>query len=124
VGTIIQASDEATTTELLQLAKIMELVGETADIARAEIAQPPPRIGVGPGTWTRTTGFLTRLEAAIVIYERLGGPALPPATRQFSIDAQKLPTNQRRIVSEAEAVLAMLTTFAENASFGAKHPVA
>ena len=114
MNTIIPASDETTTTELLQLAKIMELVGEAADIARIEITQPPPSVGPGqPGTWTRITGFLQRIEGAIVIYERLGGPALPPEAKQFARDGRKLPTRPALIVGEATGVFERLKDFAD-----------
>jgi hypothetical protein len=104
-----------TENQLLQLHKIMELVGETGDIARVEIAQPPAAIGVGvPGTWTRITGFLDRVEAAIVIYERLGGPELPAAARQFARSARQLPTKPAQIVGESASVLHTITNFAEN----------
>lgn len=111
----LSAAPRASETQLLQLNTIMQLCGEAADIARVEIAHPPESIGVGaPGTWTRITGALARMEAAIVIYERLGGPALPASARAFAIEARHLPTRTKAIVGEAEAVLATLTQFAEN----------
>jgi hypothetical protein len=103
-----------------QLSRIMELVGETADIARVEIEHPPERIGVGqPGTWTRTTGFLRRIDAQAAVYDRLGGPPLPDALKSFIRTARQLPTNQKRMVGEAEDILATLTHFMETADFGA-----
>jgi hypothetical protein len=103
-----------------QLARIMELVGELTDVARLEIENPPERIGVGqPGTWTRTTGLLSRIDAQAAVYERLGGPPLPDALRDFTRGARQLPTNQRRMVGEAEGMLATLTHFMETANFGA-----
>lgn len=118
MSTVI-AAPKATETQLLQLHKIMELVGEAGDVARIEIAQPPERIGVGtPGTWTRTTGFLDRIEAATAIYERLGGPELPAAAKQFARNARQLPTRQTQIASESASVLQTLTSFAENLDTG------
>jgi hypothetical protein len=102
-----------------QLARIMELVGQVADVARLEIEQPPEHIGVGqPGTWTRTTGLLSRVDAQAAVYDRLGGPPLPDALRTFTRTARQLPTNQKRMVGEAEGILAMLTHFMESADFG------
>jgi len=102
-----------------QLARIMELVGEVADVARLEIANPPERIGVGqPGTWTRTTGLLSRVDAQAAVYDRLGGPPLPDALRDFTRGARHLPTNQKRMVGEAEAMLATLTDFIATTNFG------
>lgn len=101
-----------------QLSRIMELVGEAADVARIEIEHPPERIGVGqPGTWTRTTGLLSRIDAQAAVYDRLGGPPLPDPVRTFTRAARQLPTNQRRMVGEAESVLATLTHFMETTDF-------
>lgn len=101
-----------------QLARIMELVGEVADMARVEIEHPPERIGLGvPGTWTRTTGLLSRIDAQAAVYERLGGPPLPAVVRAFARTARQLPTNQKRMVGDAEGVLVALTSFVENTDF-------
>jgi hypothetical protein len=111
------SSDEGSAA-VRQLARIMELVGEVADIARVEVEHPPERIGVGvPGTWTRTTGLLSRIDAQAAVYDRLGGPPLPAVARSFTRAARQLPTNQRRMVGDAEGVLAALTNFMENANF-------
>jgi len=105
-----------------QLARIMELVGEVADVARLEIEHPPERIGVGqPGTWTRTTGLLTRIDAQAAGYDRFGGPPLPDALRTFTRTARQLPTRQKRMVGEAEGILATLTHFMETTDFGASN---
>jgi hypothetical protein len=114
VSAVIAAS-KATESQLLLLHKIMELVGETRDVATIEVEHPPKPMGPGvPGTWTRTTGFLERLDAATVIYERLGGPMLPDAVRQFVRKAKQLPTKQGEMVGEASTVIQALTNFAEN----------
>jgi hypothetical protein len=101
-----------------QLARIMELVSDVADVARLEIQEPPERIGVGqPGTWTRTTGLLSRIDAQAAVYDRLGGPRLPDALRAFTRSARQLPTRQGRMVGDAEGVLATLTEFMKDADF-------
>jgi hypothetical protein len=98
---------------LAHLGRILELVGEVADLARADIAEAPPPTGIGRGTWTRVTGALARLEAAIVIYERLGGAALPPEVRQFSIEYRGSGTAPELVVGEAMSVLEKLKHLAE-----------
>ena len=98
---------------LAQLGRVMELVGETADLARADIAQAPPPTGIGVGTWTPVTGALARLEGAVVIYERLGGPALPPEVRRFSIEYRGSGTSPELVVGEAMSVLEKLKNLAE-----------
>ncbi len=54
-----------------------------------------------------------RVEAAIVIYERLGGTVLPPEVRQFTIDSRKSGLNPMRVVPDAMGILAKLTHLAE-----------
>jgi hypothetical protein len=98
---------------LAQLGRVMELAGEAADMARADIANPPPPTGIGNGTWTRVTGALARLEAAAVIYERLGGPQLPPEIKTFSIECRRMGTSPKLIVGEAMSVLEKLKHLAE-----------
>jgi hypothetical protein len=116
MSTAVAAQQE--TPQVVQLGKLMELVGEVADVARIEIADPPEPIGVGqPGTWTRITGFAARIEAQATVYERIGGPPLPAAVGQFAREARTLPTRPKRLVGEAEGLLAMLTTFTQNADF-------
>jgi hypothetical protein len=101
-----------------QLARIMELVSDVAEVARVEIQEPPERIGVGqPGTWTRTTGLLSRIDAQAAVYDRLGGPPLPDALRSFTRSARQLPTRQQRMVGDAEGVLSVLTDFMKDADF-------
>jgi hypothetical protein len=118
----IPTSDKETTThqqqmalqQLLQLGRVMDLVGEAADIARIEIDQSPAP--VGPGAWTRITGVLLRVEAATVIYERLGGDELPQV-KEFASEGRRMRTPPESIVSEATSVLEMLKRVAENESF-------
>lgn len=98
---------------LAQIGRVMELAGEAADLARADIANPPPPTGIGNGTWTRVTGALARLEAAAVIYERLGGPQLPPEIKTFSIEGRRMGTSPKLVVGEAMSVLEKLKHLAE-----------
>jgi hypothetical protein len=97
---------------LAQRGRIHELVGEVADIARIEIGSQPPPTGVGIGRWTRVNGALVRLEAAVVIWERLGGPPLPDA-RQMSRSLRQMGTPPERVVGDAMGELAKLTADAE-----------
>jgi hypothetical protein len=99
--------------QLAQLGRVMELAGEAADLARADIANPPPPTGIGNGTWTRVTGALVRLEAATVIYERLGAPQLPPEIKTFSIEGRRMGTRPELVVGEAMSMLEKLKHLAE-----------
>jgi hypothetical protein len=95
---------------LTQLGRITELLGEVADLGRAEINNPHP----APWTqWSQIPGGLACLEAAIVIYERLGGPPLSEA-RQMSIDCRMQNTPPERVVGEAMSVLTRITFLAKD----------
>jgi hypothetical protein len=90
---------------LIQLGRVIELLGETADIARLEIASPPEKVRGQIGTWTRITGALARVEAAVSTFERLGGPPLSDV-REMSIRCRRMDTPPERVVGEAMAMLA------------------
>lgn len=94
---------------LTQVGRVEELIGEVADIARFEIEHPPQRIAGQIGTWSRVTGALARLEAAIVICQRLGvaggvGDVLAEA-RKMSIDYRRVGTPPQTVVGEAMGML-------------------
>jgi hypothetical protein len=110
----VVAAPAITETQLLQLDKIMSLVGEAAEVARIEIDNPPSPIGPGqPGTWSRISGVVSRTRAAVVIYDKLGGPELPAEVENFMREANQLPIRPTVIVGRAETVLSALTSFAE-----------
>jgi hypothetical protein len=95
---------------LAQLGRLEELLGEVADIARFEIANPPPSIGVGrPGSWTRITGAFARVEAAATLCERLEpGPGLVDALTAAKIMSHHLRTPNippSQIVGDAMSML-------------------
>jgi hypothetical protein len=102
---------------LAQVGTIQELLGEVADIARIEIAHPPPPMEGFPGTWTRVSGALARLEAAIAICERLGGgPALTGVlaeARNMSNDCRMQGTPPQRVVGEAMSAIEGMTFVTE-----------
>lgn len=107
---------------LVHLGRITDLLGEVADVARIEQAQPPPLIEGTPFRLTRTTGMLARLEAAVVIFESLGGPQLAKA-EQLSKEGRRANTPPMRIVGEAMAVLDEITFIAkDDARLTMPHP--
>jgi hypothetical protein len=109
---------------LVHLGRITDLLGEVADVARIEQAQPPPLIEGTPFRLTRTTGMLARLEAAVVIFESLGGPQLAKA-EQLSKEGRRANTPPMRIVGEAMAVLDEITFIAkDDARLTMPHPTA
>ncbi len=89
---------------LTQLGRVHELLGETADIARIEIAHPPAKVAGGLGTWTRVTGALVRVEGALVILEQLEGPALDDI-KQKAISLRRMNTPPELVVSEMMGAL-------------------
>jgi hypothetical protein len=113
MGIIINAPDDATRTQLLLLAEIIKLVGQAGDIARLDIANQPPRTGVGRATWTRLPGVLAELEAIVAVYRQLGGPELPSSVVPFAVQ-NRGGTPSEHVVGESMSVLAQLTGFAEN----------
>lgn len=89
---------------LAQLGKLQDLLWEAADIGRSEIANPPERIAGQPGTWTRLTGVLLRIEAALVSLELLGGPALPKI-KQMAANCRQPRIPPGKVVSETMSAL-------------------
>jgi hypothetical protein len=98
---------------LRQVGRVQELLAETSDIARHEIEHPPEKVALQFGTWTRTTSGLTRVEAALVILEKLGGPAMPEA-RQLTSTLRMMNTPPQRIVGDTMGELARSIALAEN----------
>jgi hypothetical protein len=89
---------------LRQLGKLQDLLWEAADIARYEVDNPPPQIAGQTGTWTRLTGVLLRVEAAIINLEQIGGPALADM-RQMTINCRQMNIHPGRVVSETMSAL-------------------
>jgi hypothetical protein len=114
MGTIINAPDDIIRTQLLMLAEIIKLVSRAGDLARVDIANPPPAATSGIGTWTRVTGALIELEAIIAVYHQLGGPGLPSDVEKFSRDLRRIDTKPAQVVGESVSVLGVLQNFAEN----------
>lgn len=114
MGTIITAPDDATRTQLLMLAEIIKLVSRAGDLARLDIATPPPATANGIGTWTRVTGALIELEAIVAVCRQLGGPELPSNVEKFARDLRRMDTKPAQVVGEAGSVLGVLQNFAEN----------
>jgi hypothetical protein len=98
---------------LLQLGKLQDLLWEAADIGRAEIADAPERIAGQPGTWTRLTGVLLRIEAALVSLELLGGPPLADI-RQMVGNCRQIGVHPGRVVSETMSALERTVHLSEN----------
>ena|ERR1700691_2949130 len=114
MGSIINAPDDTTRTQLLMLTEIIKLVSRAGDFARMDIASPPPATGIGNGTWTRVAGALAELEAVIAVYRKLGGPELPSNAEQFACDFRRMGTKPEQVVGESMSVLSQLTKLAEN----------
>jgi hypothetical protein len=98
---------------LAHLGRITDLLGEVADVARIEQVQPPPLIEGTPFRLTRTPGMLARLEAAIVIFESIGGPPLAKA-EQLSKEGRRANTPPMRIVGDAMGALDDITFLAKS----------
>ncbi len=112
--TIITPPDDATRTQLLMLAEIIKLVSRAGDLARLDIANPPPATANGIGTWTRVTGALIELEAMVAVYRQLGGPELPSNVEKFARDLRRMDTKPAQVVGESVSVLGLLQNFTEN----------
>ncbi len=65
-----------------------------------------------PFKLTRTTGMLARLEAAIVIFESLGGPPIAKA-EQLSKEGRRANTPPMKIVGDAMGALDEITFLAQ-----------
>src|SRR5665647_3051360 len=87
---------------LAQVGRVEELIGEVSDIARFEIEHPPLPIEGQIGTWTRITCALARLEAAIVICERLG---VAGGVADVLAEARKMSIEYRRVRTPPESVV-------------------
>jgi hypothetical protein len=116
MGTIVTAPDDATRTQLLMLAEIIKLVSRAGDLARLDIANPPPPTANGIGTWTRVTGALIELEAMVAVYRQLGGPELPSNVEKFARDLRRMDIKPAQVAGESASVLSLLQNFAENFS--------
>jgi hypothetical protein len=112
--TIITPPDDATRSQLLMLTEIVKLVSRAGDLARMDIANPPPATGIGNGTWTRVTGVLAELEAMIAIYRQLGGPELPSNVEKFAVDCRCMGTLPANVIGESISALGQLQALAEN----------
>lgn len=95
-----------------QIGRLQEQLGEAGDIARTEIANPPERIVGQPGTWTRLTSALARVEAAAVIFELLGGPPLDDV-KQMAKEGRRMNTPPARVVGETMSALERTRNLAE-----------
>lgn len=109
----IVAVPEKIATQLLQLGKIADVLGEVGDIARIEMVEPPLTVDGQPGSWTRTTGVLWRVEIEATIFERLGGLPLPQI-KQFANESRRMNTPPASIAGGATHMLQMIATIAEN----------
>jgi len=98
---------------LTRLGRLQDLLGETADIGRAEIEAPPPRIHGQPGTWTRVTGALLRVEAELSILELLGCE-LPSDIRKTATDCRRVGVQPGEVVSRTMSALQVVLHAAEN----------
>lgn len=114
MGTIINAPDDTTRTQLLMLAEIIKLVSRAGDLARLDIANPPPATANRLGTWTRVNGALIELEAIVAVYRQLCGPELPSDVEKLSRDLRRMDTKPEQVVGESVSLLEMLKNFAEN----------
>lgn len=102
---------------LAQVGRIQELLGEIAHGASYEISNPPPDDNTGKDRWTRVTGGLARLEAAIAICQRLGGSealkgSLAEARRMAS-DCRERGIPRQLVVDEATRTLNGITLMTE-----------
>lgn len=98
---------------LTQLGKLQDLLWEAADIARTEISNPPPRIAGQPGSWTRLTGVLLRVEGAVVILELLDGPPLSEI-KQMAGNCRQIGVHPGQVVSETMGALERTLHLSEN----------
>lgn len=114
MGTITTPPDDTIRSQLLMLAEIIKLVSRAGDFARMDIANPPPRTGIGNGTWTRVAGALAELEAMIAVYRQLGGPELPAEVGEFANECRHMGTPSEQVVGKSMTVLGQLQNFAED----------
>lgn len=98
---------------LAQLGKLQDLLWEAADIGRLEISSPPERIEGQPGSWTRLTGVLLRIEGALVNLELLGGPSLSEI-KQMAGNCRQVGVHPGLVVSETMSALQRTVYLSEN----------
>jgi hypothetical protein len=98
---------------LSRLGRLQDLLGEAADVGRAEIEVPPPRIPGQPGTWTRVTGALLRVEAEVAILELLGCE-LPSDIRKTATECRRVGVEPGEVVSRTMSALQLVLHAAEN----------
>ncbi len=98
---------------LVQLGRITDVLRELAEIARTEMVDEPPLMTGTPFRLTRTTGMLARLEAATVIFESLGGPALSKA-ESLAKEGRRANTPPGTILGDAMGVLDEITFLARS----------
>jgi hypothetical protein len=98
---------------LAQLGRLQDLLWEAGDVARMEISAAPPRIEGQPGSWTRLTGVLLRVEAALVSLELLDGPELSKI-RQMAGNCRNIGVHPGQVVSETMSALSETLRLSEN----------
>jgi hypothetical protein len=97
---------------LVHLGRITDLLGDVADVARAEEIDPPP---------TTAGTMMARLEDAITIFESLGGPPLA-AAEKLSREDRMPNTPPMRILGDAMSALDEIAFLArENNSLTQPH---
>jgi hypothetical protein len=93
---------------LTQLGKVQELLGEAVEAAHSEIGKrqlgSPAIVGIGS---TQLSSALLRVEAALVILARLGGPVLPEV-RNMAEKGRNAGASRHEV--EADAVRAIAAT--------------
>jgi hypothetical protein len=111
VNTADARSQQLGPQQLLQLERVADRIAEVADIARAELADPPPQMQGLPFTWSRLPSAFALVEIATIIYERLGGPTLPQVK---TFVGESKGANPSEIVGNAMSTLTVLQGIAEN----------
>ena len=104
---------EITLQRLRQVGVVADLVGQVADIARAEAAEPPPMVEGAIFPLTRVPGALAKLSAALVILESLGGPQLI-ASENLARGGSAAGTPPMRVLGEATKALSELHSLIRN----------
>ncbi len=98
---------------LTEVGKLQDLLWQASDIARHEVDNPPPRIAGQTGTWTRLTGVLLRVEAALANLQQLGGPALPEI-KQMASNGKQIGIHPGEVVSKTMSALEQTIFVANN----------
>lgn len=98
---------------MAQLGRVVDLLGETADLARAEITNPPAAIHGAVGNWSRLPGALGRIAAGLILLEQQGSPDLKEIRQQVDfLRGGGIPPE--RVVSDLMGVLGKVEWMAEN----------